>query len=146
MDMPVYLVLVSSEPSPSLKKKDTHGKPWWKRLLTKISPNLLPWKMQDSPESYKQPTMTSQQDNPYYGPPPPITELTLEQEFKVRRMEDLLPEAEKADIITLLMALQRQNFILGNNLTQLLKQWNKPDPRTTDEVLSSLGISFETKD
>jgi hypothetical protein len=61
-------------------------------------------------------------------------------------MEDLLPEAEKSDIITLLMALQRQNFILGNNLTQLLKQWNKPDPRTTDEVLSSLGISFETKD
>ena len=61
-------------------------------------------------------------------------------------MEDLLPEAAKDDIITLLMALQRQNFILGNNLTQLLKQWNKPDLRTTDEVLSSLGISSETKD
>ena len=145
MDMPVYLVLVSSEPSPSLKRKDTPGKPWWKRLLTKISTNLLPWKMQDLPESYKQPTMTSQQNSLYYGPPPPITELTMEQSFKLRRLEDLLPEAEKEDIITILLALQRQSFVLGNNLTQLLKEWNKP-PRTTDEVLSSLGISSETKD
>jgi hypothetical protein len=69
----------------------------------------------------------------------------MEQSFKLRRLEDLLPEAEKEDIITILLALQRQSFVLGNNLTQLLKEWNKP-PRTTDEVLSSLGISSETKD
>ena len=70
----------------------------------------------------------------------------MEQDFKLRRLEDLLPDAEKEDIITVLLALQRQAFVLGNNLTQLLKQWNKPDLRTTDEVLSSLGISSETKD
>ena len=70
----------------------------------------------------------------------------MEQDFKLRRLEDLLPNAEKEDIITVLLALQRQTFVLGNNLTQLLKQWNKPDLRTTDEVLSSLGISSETKD
>ena len=70
----------------------------------------------------------------------------MEQDFKLRRLEDLLPDAEKEDIITVLLALQRQTFVLGNNLTQLLKQWNKPDLRTTDEVLSSLGISSETKD
>ena len=61
-------------------------------------------------------------------------------------MEDLLPNASKDDIITLLMALQRQNFILGNNLTQLLKKWSQPDQLTTEEVLSNLGISLETKD
>ena len=70
----------------------------------------------------------------------------MEQDFKLRRLEDLLPNAEKEDIITVLLALQRQTFVLGNNLTQLLKQWNKPDLRTTEEVLSSLGISSETKD
>ena len=70
----------------------------------------------------------------------------MEQDFKLRRLEDLLPDAEKEDIITVLLALQRQSFVLGNNLTQLLKQWNKPDQRTTEEVLSSLGISLETKD
>ena len=70
----------------------------------------------------------------------------MEQDFKLRRLEDLLPDAEKEDIITVLLALQRQTFVLGNNLTQLLKQWNKPDLRTTEEVLSSLGISSETKD
>tara|TARA_Y100000356_G_C11175172_1_gene243625 strand:- start:508 stop:741 length:234 start_codon:yes stop_codon:yes gene_type:complete len=76
----------------------------------------------------------------------PITELTMEQDFKVRRLEDLLPSADKDDIITLLLALQRQNFVLGNNLTQLLKEWNKPDPRTTSEVLSKYGITLEIKD
>ena len=146
MDTPAFLVLVLREPAPSLKRKDTPGRQWWKRLLTRISTNLLPWKTQDSPESYKQQTMTSQPDNQSFGPPPPITELTLEQEFKLRRLEDLLPDAEKADIITILLALQRQTFVLGNNLTQLLKKWNKPDLRTTDEVLSNLGISSETKD
>jgi len=77
----------------------------------------------------------------------PIVELTVEQSFKMRRLEDLLPEASKEDIITVLLALQRQNFVLGNNVTQLLKAWNqRPDPLTTNEVLSKFGISSETKD
>ena len=58
-------------------------------------------------------------------------------------MEDLLPEAEKDDIITILLALQRQNFVLGNNLTQLLKAWSRP---TTSADQSKYGISSETKD
>jgi hypothetical protein len=53
----------------------------------------------------------------------PITELTMEQEFKIRRLEDLLPNASKEDIITIFLALQRQCFVLGNNMTNLLKQW-----------------------
>lgn len=61
----------------------------------------------------------------------------------MRRMEDLLPDAEKDDIITILLALQRQNFVLGNNLKQLLKAWSQP---TTNEDQSKYGISSETKD
>ena len=53
----------------------------------------------------------------------PVTEMTMEQSFKLRRLEDLLPEAEKADIITVLLALQRQNFALSNTVTTLIKEW-----------------------
>lgn len=56
-------------------------------------------------------------------PPMPVTEITMEQSFKLRRLEDLLPQADKADIITLFLALQRQCFVLGNNMTNLLKHW-----------------------
>lgn len=90
--------------------------------------------------------MTSTNQSPFYGaPPPPITSLTIEQDFKMRRIEDMLPTADKEDLITVFVALQRQNFILSNNLTQLLQNWNKPDLTTTKEVLSKYGTSSETK-
>jgi hypothetical protein len=50
-------------------------------------------------------------------------ELTVEQSFKLRRLEDLLPSADKEDIITVFMALQRQNFVLSNSISNLVKQW-----------------------
>ena len=53
----------------------------------------------------------------------PVLELTMEQSFKLRRLEDLLPAADKKDIITLFLALQRQNFCLGNTVSNLVKQW-----------------------
>ena len=71
----------------------------------------------------------------------------MEQQFKMRQIEDALQKADKEDIITIFLALQRQCFVLGNNMTNLLKNWNKPqDPTTTAEALSKFGISFETKD
>jgi len=75
----------------------------------------------------------------------------MEQKFKIRQIEDALnhPETRKEDIITVFMALQQQTFILGNNITNLLKAWptvTSPVPPTTDEDKSKSGISFETKD
>jgi len=69
----------------------------------------------------------------------------------MRQIEDALKneESAKEDIITVFLALQKQNFILSNSLTNLLKNWPKPtqlDPTTIDEVLSKFGISSETKD
>lgn len=95
--------------------------------------------------------MTSTPSPSSYGPQPPITELTLEQQFKMRQIEDALKneESAKEDIITVFLALQKQNFVLSNSLTNLLKNWPKPtqlDPTTIDEVLSRFGISSETKD
>ena len=69
----------------------------------------------------------------------------------MRQIEDALnkPTTGKEDIITVFLALQRQNFVLSNSLTNLVKKWPIPtqlDPSTIDEVLSKFGISSETKD
>jgi hypothetical protein len=61
-------------------------------------------------------------------------ELTIEQEFKIRRLNDLLPEASKEDIITVFIALQRQNFCLANTVTNLVKQWQPHQPITPEET------------
>jgi len=95
--------------------------------------------------------MTSQPKPSGFGPPPPIVELTIEQQFKMRQIEDALrkEDSAKEDIITIFLALQKQNFVLSNSLTNLLKNWPKPtqlDLTTIDEVLSMFGISSETKD
>lgn len=95
--------------------------------------------------------MTSTPSPSSFGPPPPITDLTFEQDFKMRQIEDALnkPTTAKEDIITVFLALQRQNFVLSNSLTNLVKKWPTPtqlDPTTIDEVLSRFGTSSETKD
>ena len=70
-------------------------------------------------------TMTSIKKNRDSLPPMPVTELTMEQSFKMRQIEDALnqPSSRKEDIITVFIALQHQNFILSNNLKQLLMEW-----------------------
>jgi len=71
----------------------------------------------------------------------PVTELTVEQQFKMRQIEDAIksPAARKDDLITIYLALQRQNFVLGNNIKQLLA-WGT-DRLTTSEDESKFGIS-----
>ena len=67
--------------------------------------------------------MTMMKDRSSSIPPMPITELTMEQEFKMRQLTDGVEKASKEDLITILLALQRQTFVLGNNLKQLLDLW-----------------------
>ena len=92
--------------------------------------------------------MTSRNENRNYGPPPPITELTVEQDLKMRLLEDKLnsDQASKKDIITVFLALQKQNFILANSMINLVKQWPHPAQHTTIEELPLFGILLETKD
>jgi hypothetical protein len=75
----------------------------------------------------------------------------MEQQFKMRQIEDALkhPDSAKEDIITIFLALQKQCFVLGNSLSNLVKHWPTPtqlDPTTIDEVLSKFGTLFVTKD
>lgn len=90
--------------------------------------------------------MTLPNTDPSYGlPPMPVTEPTMEQSFHLRRLEDMLPQADKDDIITIFMALQRQNYALTNTIKQLLKEW--PTPQTiTDAAPSKYGTLFVIKD
>ena len=91
--------------------------------------------------------MTSKRKNLDYGIPPPVTQLTTEQEFKLRQLEITLPkdEVRKEDIITVFLALQKQNYVLINSLTNLVSKWPK-DHHTTKGVLPMFGILLENKD
>ena len=75
----------------------------------------------------------------------PVMEMTMEQEFSYRRIADLLPEARKEDIITIFMALQKQNYCLSNTIKKLLSEW-PIHPSTTHEEVSKFGILFEIRD
>ena len=48
----------------------------------------------------------------------------------MRKIDDYLAMASKEDIITVFVALQRQNFALANTVSNLVKQWPIP-PATT---------------
>ena len=82
-------------------------------------------------------TMTSNERRQNYGLPAPVTKLTMEQDLKMRVLEDRLKEVyheNKDDIITLFLALQKQNFVLGNSLTNLIHHW-------PDEEIVFIGTS-----
>ena len=79
--------------------------------------------------------MTSTKENLNFGPPPPITKLTTEQDLKMRLIADKLKrdDVRKEDIITVFLALQKQNFVLSNSLMNLIENWPK-------EPFATIGI------
>ena len=80
--------------------------------------------------------MTSTKKNPNFGPPPPITKLTTEQDLRLRLIKDKLnkDDVKKEDIITVYLALQKQNFVLSNSLMNLVDNWPQ-EPITTFGIL-----------
>ena len=96
--------------------------------------------------------MTSQRKNQNYGPPPPITELTMEQDLQMRVLEDKLNSGnvQYEDLVTVFLAMQRQNFVMGNSIKNLIKQWPPPQiPKDQDiirEGLPMFGILLENRD
>ena len=89
--------------------------------------------------------MTSQKSNQSYGPPPPVTKLTMEQDLKLRLLEDRLNsgDVDIKDVATVFIALQKQNFVLCNSITNLVNKWPKVHPIIIEE-LSMFGILLET--
>jgi hypothetical protein len=77
--------------------------------------------------------------------------MTMEQQFKLKQIENALrdPETKLEDVITIFLALQHQNFVLSNSLSNLVKKWPTPTPQvqaTTGEDQYKFGTSSETKD
>ena len=61
----------------------------------------------------------------------------------MRLLQDKLKEGyyeHKEDIITLLLALQKQNFVLSNSLTNLVSQWS-----IIEEEAQMFGILLENR-
>ena len=91
--------------------------------------------------------MTSTKKSLNSGPPPPITELTMEQDLKLRQLEITLNKGDVniKDFATIFIALQHQNFVMANSIKNLIAKWPK-DQVTTNGDLSMFGILLETKD
>ena len=95
--------------------------------------------------------MTSKKASQSYGIPQPITKLTVEQDLKLRLIKDSIenPETPREDVNTVFLALQKQNFVLANSLTNLLEKWPKPpmkpDPNITGLDQSKFGILYVIK-
>jgi len=68
-------------------------------------------------------TMIPTNNNQNSGHQNPLLKLTMEQDFKMRTIEDNLRKHydKKEDVITVFLALQRQNFALTNSLKQLIE-------------------------
>ena len=71
----------------------------------------------------------------------------MEQDFRMRQTYDALtnPDTDKEDIITVFMALQEQNFILGNSLTNLVKKWPDTSALTTTPATKDQTTTKEEK-
>ena len=71
----------------------------------------------------------------------------MEQDFRMRQTYDALtkPDTDKEDIITVFMALQEQNFILGNSLTNLVKKWPDTSASTTTPATKDQTTTKEVK-
>ena len=80
-------------------------------------------------------TMTQPNRPTFLGPPPPVTKLTMEQSFKMRRIEDALNSSELdfEDLKTVFIALQHQCFVLSNTVSNLVKEWPIHPPTTHGE-------------
>ena len=91
--------------------------------------------------------MTSTKKNQFSGPPPPITTLTMEQDLKLRQLEIALEreDVDMKDVAPVFLALQRQNFVMANSITNLIDKWPTVPP-TTKEVPAMFGILLGNKD
>ena len=71
----------------------------------------------------------------------------MEQDFQMKKLELKLNsgEVQYEDLATVFLAMQHQNFVLSNSITNLVDKWPKVHP-TINEVPAMFGILLENKD
>lgn len=73
-------------------------------------------------------TTTWTYSSPSFGPPPPVTELTIEQRLTLSKFMTLQVRSQEAqELKDLVISLQTQAFMLGNNMRNLLSHWPMPN-------------------
>ena len=76
----------------------------------------------------------------------------MEQDLQMRLLEDKLNSGNVRyeDLVTIFLAMQRQNFVMGNSIKNLIQQWPPPpiqtDPNIISEGLPMFGILLENRD
>jgi len=70
----------------------------------------------------------------------------MEQDLKMRQLELTLekPDFDIEAFKTLFVALQHQNFVMANSLTNLIDKWPKVHP-TINEVPAMFGILYDNR-
>jgi len=91
--------------------------------------------------------MTSKRSDQFYGLPAPITKLTVEQEFQLKKLELKLnnSEVDMEDLKTVFLAMQHQNFVLANSLTNLVEKWPSPPDMIPDISFINFSIKKPSK-
>ena len=72
--------------------------------------------------------------------------MTVEQEFQMKKLELRIKSGEVKfeDLATVFMAMQHQNFVLSNSITNLVHKWPKVQP-TINEVPAMFGILLDNR-
>jgi hypothetical protein len=68
----------------------------------------------------------------------------MEQDLQLRKLELSLNSGNVnyEDVVTVFLAMQRQNFIMGNSIKNLIDKWPKVHP-TINEVPAMFGILLD---
>ena len=64
--------------------------------------------------------------------PPPVTKLTLEQEFKVATLLGDIEKASPEQTLEICRTLLKHNFLLKNTLNNIIDAWHELDATGTD--------------
>ena len=71
--------------------------------------------------------------------------MTLEQDLELRKFYDAISQDEVArdDLMTVIMALKHQNYILSNSMMNLVKKWptisTSATPQTVQTTKDQIG-------
>lgn len=64
--------------------------------------------------------------------PPPVTKLTLEQEFKVAALLGDIEKASPEQTLEICQTLLKHNFLLKNTLNNIIDAWHELDAAGAD--------------
>ena len=70
----------------------------------------------------------------------------MEQDLQMRKLELSLNSGKVNydDVVTVFLAMQRQNFVMGNSIKNLIDKWPKVPPIINEE-LSMFGILLDNR-